>query len=212
MSIIGALVTGGGVIVAGGIAWARRNLSDEGTVVRLLRREPRTAIDELVHLTRAKIVGLTRADGDTLVLPLLGRRCLAYRIEVRQRPGKKLLDPFKLAHAEAHAVSFLIEDSTGIARCEGRLEGVALRRLQIRIADATRDAFLTGLGLPTDIETRIRLGALFEDEPVAVHGLITMEASADADAAGFRGAMQRAVIGPNRSTGLHLSNQPAALR
>lgn len=211
VGILGALITGGGAIVAGGIAWARRNLSDQGTVVRLLRREPRTPIARVVHLTRAKIIGTTRVDEETLELPLLGRPCLAYELEIRQRPGKKLLDPFIRTHLDVRMVSMLVEDSTGVARCEGRLGGVALRPLRVRVSDAKRDALLSELGLETGIETVIRLSALFENEGVAVHGLVTMESTADADAAGFRGAMQRPLIGPNRKTGLYVSNRPRAV-
>ena len=212
MGIFGALIAGGGVIVAGGIAWARQNLTEKGTVVRLLRREPTTPIAELIDLTRAKVVGVVKAHEDSLLLPFVGKPCLAYALTVHQRATVKVLDPYLPVLVEARGVSFLVEDDTGIARCEGRIEAHAWRQVHFEPGKAELEAFLRSHRLDPELSTQVELTAMFVGDRVAVHGLVTFESTTRAAANGFRGAMQRPVLGPNRSTGLTLSNHPRATR
>lgn len=99
--------------IFGFLTW---HLSPGARIKRALRKASRWPIAELPENTHGRIVGTTRAVGETLTSPLTGRACVYYIVTVLEGDGKAKMPILR----EEKGVPFIVEDDTGRALIDPR--------------------------------------------------------------------------------------------
>ncbi len=208
-----------GVIAAVGAAWiGKRTLTVDATTRRLLRREPACPIVDLADTTRAKITGVASKVERLYPAPFLETDCLAWVLSIHGNIGGRYREIVKLRSVPA----FQVEDETGVARVDGRVEALAIKPKKFTYSKRSDRSALTkltaslqlkGRDLDRDIEqalikpfsiVSVRVGVLNEGDQVAVHGLVALSVDKDPSGA-YRERKLKATLKENRATGLTIA-------
>jgi hypothetical protein len=183
---------------------------------RKLRRAPLRPIAEVEEDRVARIVGIVRAVGPTIVSPLLGKPCVCFVVVARKNDS---VNDGVIAR-QMDAVPFVIEDSSGHALVVATEAQLAITMWHVaanqpvRALDEPARALVRDAGLGDTTRVDVEEGVIAVGDRIAVLGSGTREP--DPDAAGeadYRSAGgTRLCLTSSRKYPLVISNQPDTLR
>jgi hypothetical protein len=88
--------------------------------LRSLRWTHRVALGELSEGQRARVVGVARALGETMIAPLSGRECVAFDIRAKAAIGVPRQAIYHATMVEQGGAPFVIEDDSGRVLVDSR--------------------------------------------------------------------------------------------
>ena len=175
--------------------------------LRSLRWTDRVAVGELAEGKRARVVGIARALGDTMIAPLSGRQCVAFDVRAHAAIGVPKQSVYHATMVEQGGAPLVIEDDSGRVLVDSRDAQIVLAlddEQRVSKTSARANAFCERHGVVLAHGTlRYSEGVIEVGAKVAVLGDVLREP--DGEATPYRGIPMTRLTSSSRGA-LILSN------